>query len=86
MAVDAENPRDDRLGRLLLSSQGSAFFFFTPIAPHLIFSLFSKHSVLFANFWMVSKRAANVSEEGLGIGDAAVVFAGGAVSSVSAGG
>ena len=59
-------------------------FFFAPIAPHLIFSLFSKHSILFANFWMVSERAASVSEEGLGIGDASVVFAGGAVSSMSA--
>ena len=61
-------------------------FFFAPIAPHLIFSLFSKHSILFANFWMVSKRAASVSGEGLGVGDASVVFAGGAVSSMSAGG
>ena len=54
-------------------------FFFAPIAPRLTFSLFSKQSIRFANFW-------TVSEEGLGIGDASVVFAGGAVSSVSAGG
>ena len=76
----------DGLGRLsVLSSWGSAFLF-PPIAPSLTFSLFSKQSIRFANFWTVSKIVASVSEEGLGIGDASMLFAGGAISSMSAGG
>ena len=73
------------LGRLLLSSWGSAFLF-PPIAPRLTFSLFSKQSIRFANFWTVSKIVASMSEEGLGIGDASMLFAGGAISSMSASG
>ena len=75
----------DGLGRLLLSSWGSAFIF-PPIAPRLTFSLYSKQSIRFANFWTVSKIVASVSQEGLGIGDASMLFTSGTISSVSAGG
>ena len=61
-------------------------FSFPPCSsPSDILSVF-KQSILFANYWMVSKIVASISEEGLGISDASVVFTGGTISSMSAGG